>query len=73
MVDSVDNTIIMFGKYLGLTYQDLLLKDINYCRWLFNLKFTNDANEDLINWLKSGKLLARLEELKVEKMKNAKV
>lgn len=72
MSESIDDdTTIMFGKYLGLTYKELLHKDINYCLWLDSLRFTNNTNKNIIAYLKSGKLAERLLEIKLDKLKNA--
>lgn len=60
--------VINFGKHNGLTYQQLLDKDINYCLWLASLRYTNDFNKPVIDWLKAGALETKLNTIKNEKI-----
>jgi len=48
----MSDSIILFGKYVGLTYEELIAKDLNYCKFLLSFKYTNSKNEDLIKYLK---------------------
>jgi hypothetical protein len=48
----MSDNVILFGKYIGLTYEELVEKDLNYCKFLLSFKYTNSKNEDLIKYLK---------------------
>lgn len=39
----MDNDIIMFGKYKKNTYIYILENDLNYCKWILNLKDTKST------------------------------
>lgn len=41
----MDNLIINFGKYDGLTFKQTLDKDINYCIWLNDKPANSKTNE----------------------------
>lgn len=65
----MDNKIT-FGKYMGLTFGDLLKQDINYCTWLVSLKHQNQYNKELIHFLKnSGEYEKQLQKNLEEKVK----
>ena len=64
----MSDTKINFGKYNGLTFDQLLNKDVNYCVWLTTLRYTNEMNKDIIEWLKSGPLEVKLNAIKNEKI-----
>lgn len=40
---------ILFGKYRGLSVDDLILKDYNYIKWLSNQPFIKDDMKAYIN------------------------
>jgi len=33
ILDSLDNETVTFGKYKGLSFEEVLVRDIGYCRW----------------------------------------
>lgn len=45
-------TILLKGKYLGSTFQDVLLKDLNYCKFIISLKFPSVDMKEFQDWLK---------------------
>lgn len=44
-------TILMKGKYSGMTFEDILHKDINYCAFINEMKFVSKELQDFKNWL----------------------
>lgn len=63
--------IVNFGKHKGKTFEQLLMHDINYCTWVASLKFTNEFNKEFVEWLRSGSLARRLNEVSREKLQKA--
>lgn len=45
-------TILLKGKYLGSTFQDILEKDLNYCKFIVSLKFPSKDIKEFQDWLK---------------------
>lgn len=45
-----DNKIILFGKYQGLTYKQVLIKDINYCKFIHQCP-SNDKTAEFKEYL----------------------
>lgn len=44
-------TVLMKGKYSGMTFEDILHKDINYCSFIMGMKFVSKDLQDFKNWL----------------------
>jgi len=67
----MDDQIITFGKYQGLTFEQLIEHDINYALWLTTLQTTNQRNEDLVNYLKQKKrsIIEKINERSLKKIK----
>ena len=52
--------IVTSGQYAGLTYEQLMANDPEYCQWhLDNLKDGDEAGKKLGEWLRSGDRLSK--------------
>lgn len=60
----MENQVILFGKYQGISFQELIEKDLNYCKFLLTFKYTNSKNEDLIKYLREREDIINKEILK---------
>lgn len=60
----MENQVILFGKYQGISFQELIEKDLNYCKFLLSFKYTNAKNEDLIKYLREREDIINKEILK---------
>jgi Trm5-related predicted tRNA methylase len=57
-------TVLLKGKYIGLTYKEILDKDINYCLFILSLRFVSNELKEFKEWLSLN-----IEEAKVAHLK----
>lgn len=55
-LNPIGKTVLLQGKYVGLTYEDVLEKDIHYCKFINEMKFTSIGMKDFQLWLRGGAL-----------------
>ena len=48
------SAVILKGKYLGSTFQEVLDKDLNYCRFILALKFPSVEMKEFQDFLKDN-------------------
>ena len=67
----INMTLITFGKYAGITYQELLKKDINYCKFIDSCP-VNDKTKDFKEFLSSNlqAFITKTEHEKIQKKLN---
>lgn len=69
VTDGIRRRVVTSGQYAGLTYEQILANDPDYCQWhLENLRDDDEGGLALADWLRDGdrvgkkRKLARLEE-----------
>lgn len=46
------DTVMLRGKYLGFTFEEVMERDLPYCEFIYSLKFVKEDFKDFQNWLK---------------------
>lgn len=58
--DGMRRGIVTFGKYAGLTYEQVMANDPEYCQWqLDNMKENDETIGKFGDWLRSGDRLSK--------------
>lgn len=60
------------GKYAGLEFEDILLRDLPYCEFMLTLKFVKPENVALVKYL-TEHIVARREKYLAEKIAQMRV
>lgn len=47
----MSSTILLKGKYSGSSFQDIIDKDLNYCKFIESLKFASKEFKEFQDWL----------------------